>query len=44
MTVLGLINSIAYVDTKIKGILHCSKMCKNPFKGTQILLVFINTF
>jgi len=29
-----LINFIAYVDTKIKGILHYSKICRNPFKNS----------
>jgi len=32
MTVLGLINFILYIDTKIKGISYCSKLCRNPFK------------
>jgi len=26
-----LINFISYVDTKIKGISLCSKICRNPF-------------
>jgi len=30
MTVLGLINFI--VNTKVKGISHYSKICRNPFK------------
>jgi len=30
MTVLGLINFISYVDTKIKGISHCSKYAGIP--------------
>jgi len=30
MTVLGLINFIANVDIKIKGISDCSKLCRNP--------------
>jgi len=33
MTVLGLINLISYVATKIKEISHYSKLCRNPFKG-----------
>jgi len=32
MTVLGLINFISYVATKIKEISHYSKLCRNPFK------------
>jgi len=27
-----MINFVAYVDTKIKGISHYSKICRNPFK------------
>jgi len=32
MTVLGLINCFSYVATKIKGISHYLKLCRNPFK------------
>jgi len=31
MTFLGLIDFISYVDTKIIGISHYSKICRNPF-------------
>jgi len=33
MTVLGLINFIAYVDTKIKRISHDPKICRSHFKN-----------